>query len=82
MKKAGLIGLGAMGSPMAKVTAEAGFAVRAYDINPASVEALGDGVGVDVEGLRGGLQGTAELEVGRDRVMELPGARTERLVEP
>lgn len=41
VRTVGWIGLGAMGSPMAKVTAEAGFAVRAYDINPASVEALG-----------------------------------------
>jgi len=43
--RVGWIGLGAMGSPMAGCLARAGFAVTAFDIDPARAEALaGDGV--------------------------------------
>jgi 3-hydroxyisobutyrate dehydrogenase len=43
--RVGWVGLGAMGSPMAGCLARAGFAVTAYDIDPARAEALaGDGV--------------------------------------
>ena len=45
MTRVGWIGLGAMGSPMAGCLARAGFAVTAFDIDPARAEALaGDGV--------------------------------------
>ncbi|MDK7741300.1 NAD(P)-dependent oxidoreductase [Helcobacillus massiliensis] len=36
----GWIGLGAMGGPMARVTAKAGHRVTAFDMNPASLEAV------------------------------------------
>lgn len=36
----GWIGLGAMGAPMARVTAQAGHAVTAFDMNPASVQSV------------------------------------------
>jgi 3-hydroxyisobutyrate dehydrogenase len=43
--RVGWVGLGAMGSPMAGCLARAGFAVTAFDIDPARAEALaGDGV--------------------------------------
>ena len=43
--RVGWVGLGAMGSPMAGCLARAGFAVTAYDIDPARAEALAaDGV--------------------------------------
>jgi 3-hydroxyisobutyrate dehydrogenase len=43
--RVGWVGLGAMGSPMAGCLARAGFAVSAYDIDPARAEALAaDGV--------------------------------------
>lgn len=38
--KVGWIGLGAMGTPMARVTAEAGFSVTAYDVNRTALDAL------------------------------------------
>lgn len=40
----GWIGLGAMGAPMARVAAEAGFAVAAFDVNPAAAPALAPAV--------------------------------------
>lgn len=42
--KVAWIGLGAMGAPMAKVTAAAGHDVTAFDMNPASVEAAAPAV--------------------------------------
>lgn len=38
--KVAWIGLGAMGAPMATVTAQAGHAVTAFDMNPAALEAV------------------------------------------
>ena len=40
----GWIGLGAMGAPMARVAAEAGFPVTAFDVNPAAAPALAPAV--------------------------------------
>jgi 3-hydroxyisobutyrate dehydrogenase len=43
--RVGWVGLGAMGSPMVACVARAGFAVTAYDLDPARAKALaGDGV--------------------------------------
>src|SRR5699024_1471331 len=36
------IGLGAIGTPMARTAAEAGFAVTAFDLNPEARQALAD----------------------------------------
>lgn len=42
--KVGWIGLGAMGAPMALVTAQAGHSVKAFDMNPAALEAVAPSV--------------------------------------
>lgn len=42
MRTIGFIGLGAMGLPMARNLAAAGFAVRGFDVRPAAVDALAE----------------------------------------
>jgi 3-hydroxyisobutyrate dehydrogenase len=45
MTRVGWVGLGAMGSPMARCVARAGFKVAAYDIDPGRAASLAaDGV--------------------------------------
>ncbi len=58
--KAGVIGLGRMGLPMARHLAAAGFAVRAYDTSEAARERAGD-AGIGLADSPAGVAAQAEL---------------------
>lgn len=47
MKKAGLIGVGLLGSALAKRLTEAGFEVHGFDTNPEALQSLSDDGGLD-----------------------------------
>lgn len=63
MKRVGWIGLGAMGTPMARVVARAGHTVVGYDVDPQRAAALADEGVVPVTSVAGAAAGAEVLAI-------------------